>query len=275
MFQNVLQLVDTDPAAFAPWLTAAALWGWTFLSALARLTGLVLLSPIFGQRGVSFWMRGGLTVCLALLVAPVVGSRGLIRLPTDGWTAAAHLGGELTLGALLGFGVLLVFAGLKLAGELIDQQAGAVVQEVFDPHSGSTATPSGQLLTIVGTLALLCVSPSEGYLRIVSTLFDSFTIIPAHVVWTGTGVVRLLCELGQTSLSLGLQVAAPILAAGAIVSWGLNVLGESGGSPQATTLLGLPVRIAMSLGILTMCLTGATEALLASFHTVLNHFQSM
>ena len=272
MLQHLFQFVETDPSVLPPWLTSAAVWGWTLLTALARLTGLMMLSPIFGQRGVSIWLRLGLAGCLALLVTPVLASRGLVTLPADGWVAVAHLGGEATLGALLGFGVLFVFAGLKLAGELIDQQAGAAVQEVFDPHSGGTTTPSGQLLTIVGTLAFLCVSPGDGYLRIVSTLFDSFETISTNVVWTGTGVVTLLSELGQTSLSLGLQVAAPVLAAGVIVSWGLAQLGGAGGSPQATTLLGLPVRIVMSLGILTLCLSGAVGTLLSSIDTVLDRF---
>jgi flagellar biosynthesis protein FliR len=272
MIADLLQFVQSDPTAIAPLTPLATLWVWAGLSVLARLLGLLLLSPLFGTRGVPLSLRIGLGLSLTLIITPAIVFTGSVPLPADALTAAAHLASEFLVGALLGFGVMFVFAGLKLAGELIDQQAGAAVQEVFDPHSGGPSTTSGQLLTIVGTLALLTVAGGDGYLRIIATLLDSFRLVPADVVWSTAGVVRLIGDLGQTSLALGLQVAAPVLAAGAIVSWGLAQLGGAGGSPQSTTLLGLPVRVLLSLGILTLCLSGAADAVLTEINGMLDRF---
>lgn len=272
MIAALLQYVQSDPTGIAPFAPVATLWAWTGLSVLARLLGLLLLSPLFGTSGVPLSLRVGLGLCLTLIITPTVIAAGVAPLPADALTAAAHLVGEFVVGGLLGFGVLFVFAGLKLAGGLIDQQAGAAVAEVFDPHTGSPSTTSGQLLTIVGTLALLTVAGGDGYLRIVATLLDSFRLVPADVAWNASGVVRLIGELGQTSLALGLQVAAPVLAAGAIVSWGLSQLSSTGGSPQSTALLGLPVRVLISLGILALCLSGAADALLIAVHAARERF---
>lgn len=272
MFDDLLQFAQTDLAALSTMTPLVTLWGWTALSVLARLLGLLLLSPLFGTSGVPLSLRAGLGLCLTLIITPTVIAAGVAPLPADALTAAAHLVGEFVVGALLGFGVLFVFAGLKLAGELIDQQAGAAVAEVFDPHTGGASTTSGQLLTIVGTLALLTVAGGEGYLRIVATLLDSFRLVPANVAWNTSGVVRLIGELGQTSLALGVQVAALVLAAGAIVSWGLSQLSSTGGSPQSTALLGLPVRVLISLGILALCLSGAADALLIAVNASLERF---
>jgi flagellar biosynthesis protein FliR len=265
-------LPHLDPALLAPLTPVATLWAWAGVSVLARLLGLLLLSPLFGSRGVPLSLRIVLGLCLALIITPTIIATGILTLPADMMNAAADLAGEFLVGALLGFGVLFIFAGLKLAGALIDQQAGAAVAEVFDPHSGSPSTTSGQLLTIVGTLALLTVAGGDGYLRIIATLLDSFRLVPADAAWNTSGVLRLIADLGQTSLALGLQVAAPVLAAGAIVSWGVAQLSGAGGSPQSTTLLGLPVRVLLSLGILTLCLSGAADAVLTAINGTLDRF---
>lgn len=265
-----------DSNLTGPWVVLAVSWGWAFLSALARLMGLFVLSPVFGQRGVSVWLRAGLAVCLSVVIAPLLLSRKFATVPSDGWDAGTQLGGEFVMGALLGFGVLFVFAALKLAGELIDQQAGAAVQEVFDPLGTGTSTLSGQLLTVVGTLSLLCAGPGNGHLQIVATLLDSFEAIPAQAVWSGEGAVVWIGYLGRQSLSLALQVAAPVLAAGVIVSWGIAASGGGArGGPVSTTLFGLPLRVALSLVILTVCLTGMTDVFIAQLEALVGAFPDL
>ena len=275
MLTYLLQLVDQtgDSNLVGAWTVMAAGWGWAFLFALARLTGLVVLSPVFGQRGVSIWFRIGLAVSLAGVVAPLLLGHDLVAVPSDLCEGAVRLGTEFVAGSLLGFGVLFVFAGLRLAGELIDHQAGVAVQEVFDPSGSGTTTASGQLLTFVGTMSLLCLTPGQGHLQIVATLIDSFASTPTPAFMSAEGIVLWITHVGRGSLFLALQAAAPVLAAGMIVSWATAALsGSAGGESISATVLGVPLRVVLSLFILAAALSGTTDALLSRIEGLLHAF---
>ena len=273
MLEDYLQYVERDPDVMSSMKMMVAGWGWIFTTVVARLGGLFAFSPVLGQRGVSIGTRVALTMCLAFVITPPLMGRGHTPLPHDAWDAFLGIGGEFVIGALLGCGVLLLFAGIKLAGELIDQQAGIAMQEVFDPSGPGNVTGSGQLLTIVATLAFLCTIPGNGHLLIVSTLLDSFFTLPSTGDWSPPSLVLVISQFGRMSLSLGLQVAAPVLAAGAIVAWSVSAISQgSSPSPYAITMLGLPLRIVLSLTVLVMCLSGMTEAFLASVDHALQQF---
>ncbi len=59
-----------------------------------------------------------------------------------GWSVVAAR--ELSFGFVLGLGLSIVFSGLQLAGELIDQQTGIGLSSVFNPGFGVNAGLSGQ-----------------------------------------------------------------------------------------------------------------------------------
>jgi flagellar biosynthetic protein FliR len=275
MLSHLLRWVDQncDPNLAGGWTILAAGWGWAYLFALARVLGLVMLSPIFGHRGVSIWFRIGLAVSLAGVATPVLLAQGVTGVPSDGWAAAVHAGTEFVIGALMGVGVLAVFAGLKLAGELVDHQAGVAIQEVFDPSGAGTSTSSGQLLTVVGTLSLLCAFPEHGYLKIVAALLDSFLSTPRVPLTSAGGAVVWISHIGQESLSLAVQIAAPVLATGVVVSWGIAALGGAAGSDSiSATILGIPLRVVLSLLILAVALSGMADAFLIRMEELLRAF---
>lgn len=271
MLADLLQMVSAESPRLPPWVALGAAWGWTYLTVAARLGGLFAIGPLFGHRSVSVVLRLGLVLCLALVVTPMLAVRTPPMLPAGGWEAVCLLASESLIGALLGLGVAFVFAGLKLAGELIDLQTGAAIQDVVDPMSGETLGPGGRLLTILGTLALLSTAPADGHLMIVSALLDSFLTVPPAALWPGTKAITLLSTLGQASLTLGLQAAAPVLATATIVSWGVAVLSTGSDSrPEMAASFGVPLRIVVSLAMVAVCLSGITDAFLTTFADVLH-----
>jgi len=179
------------------------------------------------------------------------------------------LGTELLIGMLLGFGVLVVLSGLQLAGETFDQQAGTALNEVFNPALGTSSSPTGQLLFLLGTTALLVMPPFDGHLMMLMNLLQTFEVLPVGLAWIDMSTLDVLRHLISQSLVIAIQIAAPLLAAMALLSVAMGFLGYT--VPQINVLvLGFPIRAMLALAILLVTLSGATEAVVNLFPSVLD-----
>ena len=171
------------------------------------------------------------------------------------WIAA----GELALGFVLGLGVYIVMSAFQLAGELIDQQTGTSLGEVFNPGLDTTGSLSGQLFFLLATAAFLCLEPLSGHLLMVSALVETFQTLPVGEAFIATPTIELLRDLVHQSLVLGIQVAAPLLATMSLVALAMGFLGHT--VPQINVLIvGFPIRILVSLLVLSLTLSGAARA---------------
>ncbi|QDT17625.1 flagellar biosynthetic protein FliR [Alienimonas californiensis] len=168
--------------------------------------------------------------------------------------------GEFSIGFALGLGMTAVLAGLRLAGELVDQQIGTAMGEVFNPMLGASASPTGQLLGLLGTAALLTLPGVDGHLRLFATLLDTFRTLPPGAGWVSGEAWRTLAELAGAGMSLGLRVAAPTMAVMSLMSLTVGFLGRT--VPQINVLsVGFPTRAAAGLLILALTLSPATDVL--------------
>lgn len=152
---------------------------------------------------------------------------------------------EFGLGLALGLGLLIFVSALPLAGQIIDQQLGVSLGEIFNPDLGTTSTLTGQLLHLLGVVVFLLVG---GHLLILESLVESFQVLPLGYASVSPSLIMLLQALVQQSLALAIQIAAPVLATLAVVGLSLGIAGRA--VPQLNILVvGFPVRIAVGLMI--------------------------
>ncbi len=171
--------------------------------------------------------------------------------------------GELTLGFLLGLGVLTILSGLQLAGQIVDQQAGFSLGEIINPDFDSTASVSGQSMFMLGMTMLLVFEPLGGHLTMLRTVIQTFETLPIGEAFVSRSAIELVGDLVQQSLLLGLRVAAPLVITMSLVDLTLGFLGHS--VPQVNLqAMGYAVRAALCLFFLTVMLSGVTEALLGT-----------
>src|SRR6185436_7318423 len=102
-----------------------------FLLVVARLSGLVIASPIFGHGLVPARVRAGLVGVLALALAPGVPAPHL-DMATPAWTLAGLVALEGVIGVCLGFVAQLIFAGVQLGGQVAGIQVGFGIANVID-----------------------------------------------------------------------------------------------------------------------------------------------
>ena len=199
--------------------------------------------------------------------------RRLQRIPSTLFDLLWVTATELMIGLLLGFGVLIVLSGLQLAGETFDQQAGTAMSEIFNPAMGTNSSPTGQLFVLLGTTALLVMLPFDGHLMMLTNLLKTFEVIPVGLAWVDVSTLDLMRHLMSQSLVIAIQIAAPLLAAMALLSVAMGFLGYT--VPQINVLvLGFPIRAMLSTAILLVTLSGASEAIVDLFPVMLEQITS-
>ena len=86
-----------------------------FTLVLIRVSTMVLVAPVFGSWMVPLRVRAMLGVALAMLVVPLELGKTTLSAATPG-DYLVMLGAEALVGLTLGLGVMLLFAGIQVAG---------------------------------------------------------------------------------------------------------------------------------------------------------------
>ncbi|QDV50213.1 flagellar biosynthetic protein FliR [Gimesia fumaroli] len=309
-------LLQLAPGQILQW---AMLQFYAFTLVLFRLSGLMIIGPVFGQPIFPTNIRILLILCLALLITPTLhdqvivgfyeldanqdqrlsqdevpthlqdrfealvisagreGTRELtvndykfvVNMPASLLDYVWSILGELTLGLALGLGVYIILLSLQMAGQMIDQQAGMALGEVFNPGFDMNASLSGQYLYFIGITVFLVMEPVNGHLLMLSSLMDTFQVFPVGEGIVSTNTLDLLQSLMHQSLVLSIKVAAPLLAISALISIAMGYLGHT--VPQINVLvIGFPIRAMISLLVLMFTLSGAADIVVESIPSAID-----
>jgi len=213
-----------------------------FVLLLARLSGLVVVMPIFGWQVIPGMVRAGLALLLTVFFAastpPAVA--GEVH-----WAQAAVLvAREATIGLALGLAARLIYLAIQQGGLIAAQQMGFSDAGVIDPDSGEDeAQPLGTLLEM--TFALLFLA-AGGHHLLVGLMHRGFQVFPV----AGEVDVRVLTEAviqaGSAMMVFALKLAAPVLAGFLILAVLLCILSRV--LPEMNILMeSFPLRVGAGL----------------------------
>ncbi len=151
------------------------------LLVVARMAGMVCVLPGWKSGVLTARMRLAGVAVLSLVTLPVLcGTED--RLPGVAiddpatWFGLAVI--EAAIGGLMGLGVVVVLAGLRGAGEIIDRQAGWGLAGVLDPGGGDDGAAGTRLLAWTAVAVLFVMAPINGHLLMVESLLGSIDSIP-------------------------------------------------------------------------------------------------
>lgn len=227
-----------------------------FLLILLRVSALLIVAPIFGHRLYLAQAKIGLAFMISLIIFPLVGAHG-VQAPAGVFPYAVMMAGEVAMGVVLGFAVLLLFIGVQFAGQLAGLQMGFDIVDVIDPHSSGQVSIIGQYLNILAILILLTI---DGHHVVLHGLVSSFTAVPLGGVALKGAVFHKLIALSSQVFIIAVKISAPILLALFLISVALGILART--VPQMNVfVVGFPVQLAAGLAMMI--------ALLPLFHLML------
>ena len=104
-----------------------------FTLVFARVAGLVMTAPVFGDSDVPKRVRALLALALAALITPLqtLSVAHSPQTPVDYLLLAA---GETLVGLTIGVGISLLFTGLQVAGQIVNQMSGMQLADDLQSH---------------------------------------------------------------------------------------------------------------------------------------------
>ncbi|MGI6707469.1 MAG: flagellar biosynthetic protein FliR [Clostridia bacterium] len=218
-----------------------------FLLVFFRMTGLFILSPIFGRRNVPNHLKIGFSFLMAVIMMGTLSADYSVDfINLYGFIFLAIK--ELLVGLILGYVTNLFFSAFILAGQIMDVQIGFGMAQVFDPQYNTQLPLMGNLMNLV---ALLVFFALDGHHSLIRILFETYGLIPPGTVMIQTPVYGRLVEIFITTFSMAVKISIPIMAAALLTEAALGTMVRA--VPQMNMfVVGIPLKIVLTLLVLLL-----------------------
>ncbi len=216
---------------------------------LSRISGMVLIAPVFGAADVPMKIRALFAMALTLIMLPV-NWHASVTLPATMLDFLTYVGTEVILGFALGAGVWLLLTGVQLGGMLISQSSGLSMADVFNPSLDSSTPVLGHFLYLLATVIFLCIG---GHRALIAGLLESFATVPLGQSPLTLLLPEMLSDITSLSFGLAVRVAAPGVAALLLATVVLGLIGRA--LPQLNVMtVGVGLNAILAAGVLALSL---------------------
>jgi flagellar biosynthetic protein FliR len=192
----------------------------TILLVFARVGAALMFLPGFGEASIAPRVRLMIALALSIVLTPLLGPR-LPALPSSPALLALYVAEEVGAGVFLGLVARTAMTALATAGTIIAFQANLANAFVNDPTTQQQAALPASVLTTIG---VVLVFVTNFHHVLITALVGSYDLIaPGAPLPTGDFAESFTRIVAQ-SFSIGLAIAAPMLAVGIVVSLGMGLL---------------------------------------------------
>lgn len=221
-----------------------------------RLTGFVLMAPLYGSRMIPDRIRAAMIIVVAAMIFPLVRSQAPQEINLS--TIVAGGVGELMIGVAIGLSLTILLMAAEAGGVIVGQQAGLRLGQVLDPVGNRQASIVGQIYTITLTLMFLAAG---GHRAAMAAVLDTYEVIPLLSFRPDESIVLLLLEMLSASLIIGLRLAAPATIALFLTGTAMGFLSRT--MPQMNILsVGFSVRAFVAIAVAALALSASQELML-------------
>jgi flagellar biosynthetic protein FliR len=164
----------------------------------------------------------------------------------------------LAIGLFIGLGVGLFFAGIQMGAQLVGQQSGIRLGNVFNPVAASSGSILGRLYFLVALMIFLMVG---GHRALVRALLDSFSAIPPLSFHVTENLLEILIEMCVLSFSMAIRVAGPMILALMLAFMTLGFISRT--VPQLNILtVGFPIKLGIAFIVMAVTIMALEPLLL-------------
>ncbi len=219
----------------------------TFIAALVfvgvRVGGVMTFAPFLGSDSISPQVKAGFTALLTALLYPVSGVAG-VAVDALGWVRVVT--GEALIGLLLGLTLQLIFEAVQVAGQIVGIQTGFSLVTILDPQTQADTPVLAIFHQLIVLLIFLRLDVDHWLLR---GLAASFSYLPPGAALSGAVLSTALLRAAAGIWLVGLEIAAPVVAATLMVDVALGFVGKA--SPQLPVVfVGISIKTLLGLTVL-------------------------
>jgi len=228
-----------------------------FFLILVRVFAMLAVAPLFSSESVPDIVRVGLAFFTSIVIFPWVAATGY-PIPENGLQYVGLLIGEVLLGLLQGFFLVMVYSVFQMAGQYIAQQMGFNASEVYDPLAQVEQPVLGQFLNLSAMLVFLTAGGfQQVFLTNVWASFQSLRAVDflTHPEFVSQHLIGSLSNLFQRSFLLSLPVFGVLL----LVTIALGVIGKA--APQMNLMMmGFPINIGFGFFVMMAAMPFLVQA---------------
>ncbi|ADG82377.1 flagellar biosynthetic protein FliR [Thermincola potens] len=220
-----------------------------FLVVMARVSGVLLVAPVFSSRNLPAQVKAGLIVLISIIVFMAKHPQ-MATVPTSIIPFVLLLISELVIGLIIGFASYLIFSVIYIAGQEIDMHIGFAMVNVVDPLSGISVPLVG---TFKYMIAILVYLTTNSYNYLFAALFHSYDVIPLLGFQPNKAISTYLIGMFGNVLALSVKLAVPIVGALLVAEVALGIIART--VPQMNVfLVGIPAKIVIGIILLVLIL---------------------
>ena len=191
-----------------------------FLLILARISGVVMLMPGFGELNIPAWVKVAFSVAVSAVLFPLVkpvlpvfprGPAGLVALAAN----------EAVIGLLIGALTRLLLTALHVGGTVIAFQTGLAAAQGFDATQQSQSAMFATFMTLLGVNLIFA---SNLHYLLVQAMADSYAIFSPGKIPALGQLSELSIAVVRHSFETGVKLAAPFLVFGIVFNVGLGLI---------------------------------------------------
>ena len=191
-----------------------------FALVVMRMSGAVVFNPVLGRTNLPRTAKGAMVLMLSLLL--YLGVEGnLQHQPANLIEFGVMLLKELMVGFVIGYSMELGFMVIRFASSIIDQTMGLSMAQTYDPQYNTQMTITSNLYYAFLFLLFLA---GDGHVRLLALFFSSARLIPFGQVTIDTGLARMMLETFTANITMGLQLAFPIIAMELVTEAAMGIL---------------------------------------------------
>lgn len=213
----------------------------------ARVSGIFLLTPVFGSTNIPGSLKIGLAGFLTYVALPIVTLSDSIFIMNT-YQLVYYILLEFFIGLVFGFISLLIFTSIYIAGDLIDRNIGFSIVSVVNPQDETQIPITSNLFYVMSIMVFLM---TDLHHILIKAVLHSFKVIPIGYESVNLLLVDKVIEVMKTGFVLGFKMAAPIMITIFATNVLLGVLSRA--MPQMNVfIVGMPLKI--FIGLITIFL---------------------
>jgi flagellar biosynthetic protein FliR len=220
----------------------------TYAWVLLRVSGFMIVAPIFGSTTIAAQVRVVITIFLTLMLAPLVPATP--RLEPFSSIALLTALQQVLIGFAIATVVQVVFDALLLAGQAIATTMGLGFAMLVDPNHGAQTVVVGQFFLILGTLLFIAM---DAHIALLGVLADSFRWLPPGPESFDPPGFATIATWGGKMFEAGTVIALPAIVGLLLVNLALGVISRA--APQLNLFaVGFPVSMLLGFAMLMLSL---------------------
>lgn len=191
-----------------------------FLLIFCRIGTAMMFLPAFGDSYVPARIRLIMALSISIVLVPIFGPL-LPAVPNSATMLTLLLFTEITIGAMIGLCVRIIFSGMHVAGTLIATQASLAIASQIDFTIGSHSAVISNFLVLLTTVIFFQL---DLHLLVLEGLYNTYMLFPAGKFPSTGDMSELTTRAVSAAFLIGTQLTAPFFVVGLITYLGGGIL---------------------------------------------------